>query len=200
MLKVGLTGGIGSGKSSASRLFAELGVPVIDADIIAREVVEPGTPALTEIETAFGSQVIGNDGRLDRVALRKMVFSKPEHREKLESILHPRIHAEIMRQINELSTPYCIVVIPLLAESKSDYQLDRILVIDLPEAMQRARAAIRDQRSEEEINHVIQAQASRTARQKMADDLVDNSGTLETLIEQIHALHKKYLALAVGAQ
>jgi len=196
MLKVGLTGGIGSGKSTAARRFEELGVPIIDADVIARNVVEPGKPALEEVIAAFGEKVVNSDGELDRTELRKIVFENKEHKALLESILHPRIYDEILRQLDHLSSPYCIVVIPLLAESKRNYPLDRVLVIDLPHTLQLERTSARDQQSEEKIDKIIQSQSSREKRLGLADDIVENSGTVELLNERIHLLHQKYTKLA----
>lgn len=197
MLKVGLTGGIGSGKSTAARRFEELGVPIIDADVIARNVVEPGKPALKEIITAFGEKVVNSDGELDRTELRKIVFENKELKAVLESILHPRIYDEILRQLDQLSAPYCIVVIPLLAESKRNYPLDRVLVIDLPHALQLERTSARDQQSEEKIDKIVQLQSSREKRLSLADDIIENSGTVELLYEKIDWLHQKYTELAL---
>ena len=196
MLKVGLTGGIGSGKSTAAQRFEELGVPIVDADIIARNVVEPGKPALEEVITAFGAKVVNSDGELDRTELRKIVFENEEHKALLESILHPRIYDEILQQLGQLSAPYCIVVIPLLAESKRIYPLDRVLVIDLPHALQLERTSARDQQSEEKIDKIIQSQSSREQRLSLADDIVENSGTVDSLCERIDLLHQKYTDLA----
>ena len=196
MLKVGLTGGIGSGKSTAAQRFEELGVPIVDADVIARNVVEPGKPALEEVAAAFGEKVVNSDGELDRTELRKIVFENKEHKVLLESILHPRIYDEILRKLDHLSAPYCIVVIPLLAESKRKYPLDRVLVIDLPHALQLERTSARDQQSEEKIDKIIQLQSSREKRLSLADDIVENSGTVESLHEKIDWLHQKYTELA----
>ena len=196
MLKVGLTGGIGSGKSTAAQRFEELGVPIVDADVIARNVVEPGKPALKEVIAAFGEKVVNSDGELDRTELRKIVFENREYKALLESILHPRIYDEILRQLDHLSAPYCIVVIPLLAESKRIYPLDRVLVIDLPHALQLERTSARDQQSEEKIDKIIQSQSSRKKRLSLADDVVENSGTVELLYERIDLLHQKYTELA----
>ena len=196
MLKVGLTGGIGSGKSTAAQRFEELGVPIVDADVIARNVVEPGKPALEEVIAAFGDKVVNSNGELDRTELRKIVFEDRDHKALLESILHPRIHDEILRQLDHLSAPYCIVVIPLLAESKRIYPLDRVLVIDLPHALQLERTSARDQQSEEKIDKIIQSQSSRKKRLSLADDVVENSGTVELLYERIDLLHQKYTELA----
>ncbi len=198
MLKIGLTGGIGSGKTTAAKRFEELGVRIIDADIIAREVVEPGIPAFNEIVDAFGDGVIDSAGRLNRAALRDVVFAKQELKAQLENILHPRIYDEILRQLDSLSEPYCIVAIPLLAESKRDYPLDRVLVIDLPQPMQLERAAARDQQSTAEVQRIIQSQASREKRLRLADDVVDNSGGICELCDQVDSLHRKYLKLAKG--
>ncbi len=196
MLKIGLTGGIGSGKSTAAQHFAKLGVPIVDADIVAREVVEPGKPALAQIVGTLGKQVLGDDGSLDRAALRDIVFANSEYRIQLEDILHPRIHAEILRQIEQHSTPYCIAVIPLLTESKRSYPLDRILVIDIPETLQLERTIARDRQLPHKINQIMQSQASREQRLNLADDIVENSGTREQLCVKIDALHQKYLDLA----
>lgn len=196
MLKVGLTGGIGSGKSTAAQRFEQLGVPIVDADVIARNVVEPGKPALKEIIATFGERVVNSDGGLNRTELRKIVFENKEYKVLLESILHPRIYEEILRQLDHLSAPYCIVVIPLLAESKRNYPLDRILVIDLPRALQLERTSARDQQSEEKIDKIIQSQSSREKRLSLADDIVENSGTVELLCERIDLLHQKYTELA----
>lgn len=196
MLKVGLTGGIGSGKSTAAQRFKELGVPIVDADVIARNVVEPGKPALEEVIAAFGEKVVNSDGELDRTELRKIVFENKERKALLESILHPRIYDEILRQLDRLSAPYCIVVIPLLAESKQNYPLDRVLVIDLPHALQLERTSVRDQQSEEKIDKIVQSQSSREQRLSLADDIVENSGTVESLCERIDLLHQKYTDLA----
>ena len=196
MLKIGLTGGIGSGKSTAAEQFLKLGVPVIDADVIAREIVEPGKPAFEAVIAAFGDQVVGEDGQLDRKALRNIVFADPEQKSRLESILHPQIYTEILHQLEQIAYPYCVVVIPLLAESKRNYPLDRILVVDLPEKLQIDRTTARDKESEKHIEQIIQSQASRQQRLSIADDVIENSGTPETLLRNIDSLHQKYLELA----
>ena len=196
MLKIGLTGGIGSGKSTAAEQFIKLGAPVIDADVIAREIVEPGKPAFEAVIAAFGDQVVGGDGRLDRKALRSIVFADPEQKSRLESILHPQIYTEILHQLEQITYPYCVVVIPLLAESKRNYPLDRILVVDLPEKLQIARTSTRDKESAKHVEQIIQSQASRQQRLSIADDVIENSGTPEKLLKNIDSLHKKYLELA----
>ena len=196
MLKIGLTGGIGSGKSTAAERFLKLGVPVIDADVIAREIVEPGKPAFEAVVAAFGNQVVDEDGRLDRKALRTIVFADPEQKSRLENILHPQIHAEILHQLEQIAYPYCVVVIPLLAESKRNYPLDRILVVDLPEELQIARTTTRDKESAKHVEQIIRSQAPRQQRLSIADDVIENSGTPETLLKNIDSLHQKYLELA----
>ena len=196
MLKIGLTGGIGSGKSTAAEQFLKLGAPVIDADVIAREIVEPGKPAFEAVIAAFGDQIVGEDGRLDRKALRNIVFADPEQKSRLESILHPQIYTEILHQLEQITYPYCVVVIPLLAESKRNYPLDRILVVDLPEKLQIARTSMRDKESAKHVEQIIQSQASRQQRLSIADDVIENSGTPETLLRNIDSLHQKYLELA----
>ena len=199
MLAVGITGGIGSGKSAAADRFSELGVPIIDADVIARQIVEPGRPACRKVIDAFGDVVASDDGGLNRAKLRKIIFSEPEKKTLLENILHPKIHAEILRQIAELSTPYTIVVIPLLAESKRQYPLDRILVIDAPAEFQVSRVSARDDQSESEVKRVIQLQSSRPDRLAIADDVIENTGSLQSLRNSVDALHEKYLAIARGS-
>ena len=199
MFAVGITGGIGSGKSTAAGRFVELGVPAIDADVVAREVVKPGRSALKRVIDTFGVEVATTDGRLDRVKLRKIVFSDSEKKSQLENILHPEIHAEILRQLSESTAPYTVVVIPLLAESKRQYPLDRILVIDAPHELQIDRVSVRDNQSPQEVEHIIQLQASRQARMAIADDVIVNNGSTQDLQHEVDALHKKYLAYACGS-
>ncbi len=196
MLTVGVTGGIGSGKSSAANRFRQLGVPVIDADLIARQIVEPGMPALQEIINAFGESVANDQGELDRSALRKIIFSDSNRKSQLEAILHPRIYNEILRLLSELSTPYAIVVIPLLAESKREYPLDRILVIDVPSDVQISRVTTRDNQSTEEVEQIISSQASRHSRLEIADDIIENVGSTDDLYERVDAMHLTYLEYA----
>ncbi len=196
MLAVGITGGIGSGKSAAADRFAELGVPVIDADVIARQIVEPGRPACKKVIEVFGAEFATADGGLDRSKLRKMVFSVPEKKTQLESILHPEIHAEILRQLSDLSAPYAIVVIPLLAEGNRTYPLDRVLVIDAPAKLQIDRVSNRDNESAQEVERIIHLQATRKDRLEMADDVISNTGTKQSLRNSVDELHSKYLTIA----
>ncbi|QBQ53908.1 dephospho-CoA kinase [Nitrosococcus wardiae] len=194
--KVGLTGGIGSGKSTAAQIFAELGVPVIDTDTIARELVEPGQPALAEIITTFGEEILNAQGMLDRARLRRLVFANETLKARLEAILHPRILQEMHHRATQLTTPYCILIIPLLIETAQEGSIDRILVIDVPEAIQRHRVKARDQLSDEEIDAILRTQCPRAVRLAAADDIIVNDTDLATLHRQIERCHQKYLSLA----
>jgi dephospho-CoA kinase len=191
-LRIGLTGGIGSGKSEASREFARLGVPVIDTDVIARELVRPGQPALAEIVARFGAEMLDENGNLDRIRLRKTVFSEPGLRKQLEAILHPRIRDRAVALTKQAEGPYCILVIPLLLETSGDYPLDRILVIDSPTELQVERIAARDGLSESEIKTVLETQASRAQRLAIADDIIVNDSSPEHLRSEIERLHRLY--------
>lgn len=195
-LLVGLTGGIASGKSTVASMFAELGVPVIDTDMVAREVVEPGRPALDEIRCRFGDGVIDDSGRLDRAAMRKIVFADPAKRRELEAILHPRIRAETARQSRRCGGDYQLIVVPLLVESPMRDSMDRIVAVDVPESVQLARLLARDAESPAQAQAMIDAQASRAERLKIADDLIKNDGDLSATLQQVEALHHRYQALA----
>lgn len=196
--RVGLTGGIASGKSAVADMFAELGVAVIDTDVIAREVVQPGEPALDEIRAAFGPGVFSADGQLDRRALRRIVFGSDERRRELEAILHPRIRVEAERQADSADGPYPVIVVPLLVESPMRDAMQRILVVDVPVEVQLERLVSRDGESREQAQRMIDAQASREARLAIAHDVVDNSGTLEATRDQVAELHRRYLEMAAG--
>lgn len=195
-LVIGLTGGIGSGKSTIADFFTNLGITVIDADAIARALVEPGQAALQELAASFGEQCINADGRLDRAWLRDRVFADETRRHRLEAILHPRIRMEISRLIMAADTPYCVVVIPLLLETQQGDLVDRVLVVDCTEDRQLARASARDGSRREQVQAIMAAQASRAQRLAIADDVITNDGTLDELREQVRLLHEKYLALA----
>ena len=192
MLRVGLTGGIGSGKSTAAAIFAGHGVPIIDADEIARRLVAPAEPAFREIVQAFGEEVVAADGNLDRQRLRKIVFEDAPRRHQLEAILHPRVHDEIERQTRRLDAPYCIIVIPLLIEADQRDLVDRIVVIDVDEDLQRQRVAARGQLPEEQIRQIIAAQLSRSERLRYADDVILNNATLADLRVSVDRLHERY--------
>ena len=194
-LRIGLTGGIASGKSTVADLFAELGVPIIDTDLIAREVVEPGRPALDEIRETFGPSAIDADGRLDRNAMRAIVFADDAKRRTLEGILHPRIRAEAARQAALATGPYHIVVVPLLAESPMRAEMDRILVVDCSVATQLERLLARDAGSRDQAERMIAAQATREERLAIADDVIENDGDLADTRRQVADLHAHYLSL-----
>jgi dephospho-CoA kinase len=194
-LRIGLTGGIGSGKSAAADEFSRLGVEVIDTDLIARELVEPGRPALAEIVSLFGDSILDRE-QLDRDKLRQLVFSDQTSRRQLESILHPRIRQLAVDRAARASSAYCILVIPLLVETGNDYPLDRILVIDTPVELQRQRVALRDSLSENDIDAILATQASREERLAVADDSISNEGSLASLHGQVQRLHHQYLDAA----
>ncbi|QYZ65651.1 MAG: dephospho-CoA kinase [Gammaproteobacteria bacterium (ex Lamellibrachia satsuma)] len=195
-LVVALTGGIGSGKSTVSRHFEKLGVPVIDADLIAREQVEPGAPALDEIRKRFGADVITPKGGLDRDRMRSIVFENSTKRLQLQQILHPRIRSEMQLRLVQLDTPYAVLVIPLLLESGQDSLADRILVVDIPEVHQIARVQQRDGLKKTQIGQIIAAQVDRQSRLAAADDVISNDGGLQTLEKAVEQLHQRYLDLA----
>lgn len=196
MFVVGLTGGIGSGKTAVSDRFAARGVTIVDADQASRAVVEPGRPALEAIAEHFGGDVIASDGTLDRARLRRKVFEDPDERRWLEELLHPRIAEEIQAGLARADSPYAILVSPLLIEASQARFVDRILVVDVPESVQVARTAARDDNSEEQVRAIMAAQAKREDRLARADDVIDNDGPVAALDEQVKALHRRYLELA----
>ncbi|HDZ8895680.1 dephospho-CoA kinase [Aeromonas dhakensis] len=197
MYVVAITGGIGSGKTTVANQFAELGIEVVDADIIAREVVEPGTPALAAIAAHFSADVIAPDGRLDRRQLRERVFTDPQAKGWLNALLHPLIRSEMQRQCAAARSPYCLLVVPLLVENRLTALANRVLVIDVDEATQIERTCRRDGVSREQAEAILAAQASRTERLAAADDVLDNqNGTPEAIKSRIFALHETYLAFA----
>jgi dephospho-CoA kinase len=198
LLRVALTGGIASGKSLVADHFAALGVPVIDTDVIARQVVEPGQPALAEVVAAFGHDVLGADGRLDRRRLRELIFSDATARRRLEAIVHPAIRAEMERQSRGAGGPYQVLVIPLLTEGGRRDHVDRVLVVDAPESLQVERLMHRDSVSRGQALASLGAQATRAARLAIADDVIENSGCAEELRERVAALHHQYLRLATA--
>ena len=195
-LRIGLTGGIASGKSLVADLFADLGVTVIDTDIIARTVVEPGQPALEEIQQAFGNDVLNDDGSLDRAVMRQLIFADDDARQQLEAILHPRIGQETLRQADAAQGAYIIIVVPLLANSALRHSVDRILVIDCDETTQIERLLARDAESEEQAKRILAAQASRSERLAMADDVIENDSTIEQVASAVSAINDRYIALA----
>jgi len=195
-LVVGLTGGIGSGKTTAADCFSALGVPVIDADAIARELVAPGQPAHADIIAAFGAGIVDKKGQIDRARLRQRVFANPAERRRLEAILHPEIYNRISALLSEIQAPYCILVIPLLLETAQTGRVGRLLVVDAPEESQLARAAARDGLSAQEIHAVMDTQVNRAQRLAAADDVLLNDSTPEVLGERVRALHEYYLGMS----
>lgn len=197
MLRVGLTGGIASGKSTAADLFAASGATVLDADRIAREVVEPGTHGLAALVNALGGGIVDREGRLDRAELRRRLFSDPETRREVEAILHPLIISEMQRQGDRATAaPYQVFVIPLLVEAGLEHIVDRVLVVDCPEEVQVARLVARDGATREEALRALAAQAPRERRLAAADDVIDNGGPAADLPAQVAPLDRKYRALA----
>jgi dephospho-CoA kinase len=192
MITIVLTGGIASGKTSVSDCFARLGVTVIDTDVIAREVVEPGQPALDRITEVFGNDFLTSEGRLDRQKMRQAIFSDPDQKSRLEAILHPLIAEEVMRRVAELDSVYCILVIPLYAQSSAYTRIDHVLVVDVEEELQIERVIARDQVSRKQAQSILSAQASRSDRLALADDIIDNSGDLSELMDKVEALHNNY--------
>ncbi len=197
-LRIGLTGGIASGKTAAGAAFERRGVPLIDTDRLAREVVEPGRPALAAVVAAFGPAVLGPDGRLDRRGLRARVFGDAAERRRLEAILHPAIRAAMAAAVEALATPYVVLAIPLLVESGRRDAVDRVLVVDCPPEVQLARLIERDRETPEGARAILAAQATRAERLAAADDVIENDGSLAALDAAVGRLHARYLELAAA--
>jgi dephospho-CoA kinase len=196
MFVVGLTGGIGSGKTAVSNRFAALGIDIVDADVVARVVVEPGTPALAQIREHFGADILQADGGLDRAKLRSVVFADAQEKHWLEQLLHPLIAAEVSRQLQAATSPYALFVSPLLIEAGQIDFCDRVVVVDAPEVAQLSRTTARDNNTEAQVKSIMGAQLSRNERLASASDVIDNSGSLEQLDQAVDALHHTFLALA----
>jgi len=195
MFIVGLTGGIGSGKSVVSNKFLSLHINVNDADIASRKIVEPGQPALVEIENHFGSDILTKEGFLNRGKLREVIFSDPKEKKWLESILHPKIREYLVQEIEGSSSPYSILVSPLLLETNQHQLCSRILLVDVPRGIQVKRTVLRDKVPESQIEKIILSQMDREKRLEKADDVLLNTGTVLELEEQVLELHKKYLQM-----
>lgn len=193
---VALTGGIASGKTLVSDEFKNLGVPIIDTDVIARQIVEPGQPALEEIKKTFGAETLDENGRLRRKNLRELIFKDPGARKKLGSILHPKIREEVSKAIAEVNNHYCILVIPLLAESGDYPDIDRVLVVDVDPETQISRLMARDKSTRQQAEQALASQATREQRLNIADDVLENSGSPEEARSAVSKLHKKYTGLA----
>ena len=193
---IGLTGGIGSGKSTVARMFGALGVHWVDADDVARQVVEPGTQALRAIADHFGESILQGNGELDRAALRQKVFEDPEQRRWLEGLLHPIIRQELIRQLSpeDYNLPYVILVSPLLLETNQHELVERIVVVDVPEEIQIERTMTRDGNSREQVERILAAQMPRAARREKADAIINNAQPLERVEASVHALHQRFLA------
>ena len=196
MLRVGLTGGIASGKTAVADYFAELGCSIIDTDVISRQVVAVGEPGLAKVQKEFGSCIISGSGELDRELLRALIFSDPQKRLKLEGILHPLIRAKVIKKLGELSTPYAIIVVPLLVETGFASLVDRVAVVDCPSKVQLERLLSRDGIDLIQAEAILNAQAKRNVRLTHADDLIDNGGDWNNTQHRILELHAYYSNLA----
>lgn len=196
MLIIGVTGGIGSGKTAATDAFSDLGIDIIDADTSARTVVKKGQPALLKIAEKFGSEILLETGELDRAALRKVVFSDPKHRQWLEALTHPLIREDIVKGLTNATSPYVILSSPLLIESSQFKLAHRILVIDVSEETQLKRTIKRDSNDEKQVQAIINAQISRSKRLEYADDIISNESDLNNLQQQVKVLHETYLEMS----
>lgn len=197
---VALTGGIGSGKSTVANAFAHFGVPLVDADVIARQVVEPGTPALNAIASRYGETIVQTDGTLNRATLREKIFSEPQKKAWLNSLLHPLIQQETQRQLAKIAQPYVLWIVPLLVENGLQHRANRVLVVDVAPEIQLARTMARDGITRQQAEHILASQVSRQQRLACADDIIDNSGDPLIIAPQVAALHQQYLKLAAAAQ
>ena len=191
---IGLTGGIGSGKTAASDAFKSLGIDIIDADMSSRRVVERGQPALEDIQDHFGSDILDSENNLDRAKLREIIFQDPKERVWLEELLHPKIAQHIKDQLESSKSPYCVLVSPLLLETEQKSFCSSVLVVDVPEESQISRTSKRDGVSEEQVKSIIATQINREQRLKQADEIIINDGSIEELKEKILVLHTKYLS------
>lgn len=196
ILRIGLTGGIGSGKSTVAKLFANKGAPIIDADVITRQLVEPGEAALNEISEILGKEFISQGGRLDRTQLREAIFNDESTRNRLEAILHPRVAKIVAEQVVSLDLPYCIIVIPLLFEAAQEHLVDRVLVVDTTEASQVERVMARDHVNAEKVEQIMANQLNRKSRLSRADEVIANDGDKSGLEYQVNRLHECYLQMA----
>ena len=197
-LRVGLTGGIGSGKTTVKNFFDELGVPTIDADEISHRITKPGQTAFNEVVALFGEECLDETGNLDRRRLRELIFSEPALKKKLEAIIHPRVRAHIRDFINRVDYPYCIISIPLLLETGAQSTVDRVLVVDAPEELQVARVGRRDKAEERQTRSIIRSQAGRAERQRAAHDIIVNDGNISDLKIRVENLHDSYMKIGPG--
>ena len=191
---IGLTGGIGSGKTAVSDTFKSLGIDIVDADVSSRRVVEKGQPALDDIQAHFGDGILDSENNLDRTKLREIIFKNPQERVWLEKLLHPKIAEHIKDQLESSNSPYCVLVSPLLLETEQKSYCSFVLVVDVPEESQIARTTKRDDVSEEQVKNIISAQIDREKRLEQADEIIINDGSMEELKEKVMVLHTKYLS------
>ncbi|MCK4869967.1 MAG: dephospho-CoA kinase [Gammaproteobacteria bacterium] len=196
MLKIGLTGGIASGKSLVADYFAKLGIKIIDADVIARKMVAPDTELFTKIVGHFGEKIIAKNGELDRTHIREIIFFNTSARKWLEELLHPVIYKAMQQEVKSATAPYCILVIPLLLETEHEHLVDRILIVDTPEESQIERLKQRDQIDDEQIARIMAAQITRAMRLEKANDIIINDQATTHVEEQVKKLHKKYLCIS----
>ncbi|MEC6908466.1 dephospho-CoA kinase [Photobacterium piscicola] len=197
---IGLTGGIGSGKTTVANMFADYGIDLIDADIIAREVVAVGSVGLARITEKFGNRILLSDGNLDRSQLRTVIFSDPQLKNWLNQLLHPLIREKMLADIERATSPYCLLIVPLMIENNLQTMADRLLVVDVDQQTQIMRTQQRDNVSLEQIKNILAAQASRQQRLDAADDIICNNGDNQALLTQVAQLHLHYLALAQAAK
>lgn len=200
MFVVGVTGGIGSGKTTVTDLFYQQGIDVVDADVIARGIMNPGSPALEAVKQRFGEQALNPDGSLNRAWLRERIFAHPEDKTWLNNLTHPLVREQLLAQLAQAQSPYVILSAPLLVENRLTKLCDRVLVVDVSEATQLERTATRDNTSAEQVQAIIAAQASREQRLAAADNVIDNNGVVEALPKQVEKLHELYLRLAANKQ
>ncbi|MEL6114469.1 dephospho-CoA kinase [Photobacterium sp. SP02] len=198
-LVVGLTGGIGSGKTTVANLFANYGIDIIDADLIARDVVAPGSAGLKAIAERLGNDILLTDGQLNRSKLREAIFNEPALKAWLDSLLHPMIRQQMKQDINKATSPYCLLVVPLMVENQLQAMTDRVLVIDVREDIQIARTTVRDKVNDDQVRKILAAQATREQRLAAADDVIDNNGDSHQLRGEVARLHQQYLLLSEQA-
>ena len=200
LLRVGLTGGIGSGKTTVKNFFDELGAPTIDADEISHRITKPGQAAFDEVVALFGKESLDETGNLDRKRLRALIFDEPDLKQKLEAIIHPRVRAQIREFTDRVDYPYCIICIPLLLETGAQSTVDRVLVVDAPEELQVARVSRRDNAEERQTRSIIRSQAGREQRLNAAHDIIVNDGNINDLKAQVENLHKRYMMMGSQQQ
>ena len=200
LLRVGLTGGIGSGKTTVKNFFDELGAPTIDADEISHRITKPGQAAFDEVVALFGKESLDETGNLDRKRLRALIFDEPDLKQKLEAIIHPRVRAQIREFTDRVDYPYCIICIPLLLETGAQSTVDRVLVVDAPEELQVARVNRRDNAEERQTRSIIRSQAGREQKLNAAHDIIVNDGNINDLKAQVENLHKRYMMMGSQQQ